>query len=152
MIFETQKKVKLQYSTWGNLKSRSVVLFFHGFPGSHVQAKSLEKLAVKMNLGLVAVDRPGYGHSTFIRPGDYKTHLNGILELLDRLEVKKLVKRNTSATDKRETVISLTNAGINILEITTEKIDRLFETVVVITDEQASSLNSLLENVREKEI
>lgn len=89
MIFETQNKEKLQYNTWGNLRSSHVILFFHGFPGSHVQAKSLEKHIQKLGLGLVAVDRPGYGQSTFTKPGDYRNHLKGVIELLSRLEIKK---------------------------------------------------------------
>ena len=89
MIFETKKKNRLQYNSWGNLKASQVILFFHGFPGSHVQARSLEKHLKKFDIGLIAVDRPGYGQSTFTKPGDYKSHLEGILELLSGLEVQK---------------------------------------------------------------
>jgi pimeloyl-ACP methyl ester carboxylesterase len=89
MIFETSKKNKLQYSTWGNLKSKDVILFFHGFPGSHIQARGLEKFVKKHDFGLIAVDRPGYGQSSFFKPGDFKTHLDNILELLSSLNIQK---------------------------------------------------------------
>ena len=77
---------------------------------------------------------------------------SNVPRIIDRLEIKKLVKRNSSATDKRETVITLTAVGINILEITTTKINTLFETALVIDEKQACSLNELLEKLREKEV
>ncbi len=77
---------------------------------------------------------------------------SNVPRIIDRLEVKKLVKRRTSAEDKRETVITLTQAGINMLEITTNKIDGLYDNTVKMDDDCAHTLNSLLEKVREKEI
>lgn len=77
---------------------------------------------------------------------------SNVPRIIDRLEIKKLVKRNSSATDKRETVITLTQAGINILEITTNKVNTLFEEAVVMDEENAALLNNLLEKIREKEI
>ena len=77
---------------------------------------------------------------------------SNVPRIIDRLEIKKFVKRNSSSADKRETVITLTAAGINILEITTNKINTLFETALVIDEKQACSLNELLEKVREKEV
>ena len=76
---------------------------------------------------------------------------SNVPRIIDRLEVKKLVKRNTSAEDKRETVITLTPAGINMLEITTAKVNRIMEEYVDIDEECAAQLNSLLEKVRTKE-
>lgn len=77
---------------------------------------------------------------------------SNVPRIIDRLEIKKLVKRSSSATDKRETVITLTQAGINILEITTNKVNTLFEEAVVMDEKNASLLNNLLEKIREKEI
>jgi len=77
---------------------------------------------------------------------------SNVPRIIDRLEIKKLVKRNSSATDKRETVITLTQAGINILEITTNKVNTLFEEAVVMDEENAALLNNLLEKIREREI
>ena len=77
---------------------------------------------------------------------------SNVPRIIDRLEIKKLVKRNSSAADKRETVITLTQAGINILEITTNKINALFEETIVLDEAHATSLNTLLEKVREREI
>lgn len=76
---------------------------------------------------------------------------SNVPRIIDRLEVKKLVKRNTSAEDKRETVITLTPAGISMLEITTAKVNKVMEEYVDIDEECAAQLNSLLEKVRTKE-
>ncbi|NNV55919.1 MarR family winged helix-turn-helix transcriptional regulator [Limnovirga soli] len=76
---------------------------------------------------------------------------SNVPRIIDRLETKKLVKRNTSALDKRETVITLTPAGIHMLEITTNKINVLFEETIELDETNASALNNLLEKVREKE-
>lgn len=77
---------------------------------------------------------------------------SNVPRIIDRLEVKKLVRRSTSAEDKRETVITLTTAGINMLAITTEKIDGLYNGTVQMDEECASTLNNLLEKVRANEI
>ncbi len=77
---------------------------------------------------------------------------SNVPRIIDRLEVKKLVKRNVSLADKRETVVTLTNAGINMLDITTSKVDKLFEAVLTMDEARAATLNGLLEKVREKEV
>lgn len=73
---------------------------------------------------------------------------SNVPRIIDRLEVKKLVKRSTSAEDKRETVITITQVGINILEITTEKINQLYEASIVMDENSAKDLNNLLEQIR----
>ncbi len=76
---------------------------------------------------------------------------SNVPRIIDRLQTKKLVKRNASSIDKRETVITITQTGINILQITTGKINRLFENTVLMDEQCASALNTLLEKVRTKE-
>lgn len=76
---------------------------------------------------------------------------SNVPRIIDRLELKKLVKRATSALDKRETVITLTQSGITILEATNERVSKLFDKIMVISDEEGKALNSLLEKVRIKE-
>jgi DNA-binding MarR family transcriptional regulator len=73
---------------------------------------------------------------------------SNVPRIIDRLEMKKLVKRSSSAEDKRETVITITQAGINILNITTKKIDELYATTISIDDASAKTLNDLLEQIR----
>ncbi len=76
---------------------------------------------------------------------------SNVPRIIDRLVIKKLVKRATSLEDKRETVITITQAGISILESSTLAIDTKYVNCVSITETDATVLNSLLEKVREKE-
>jgi DNA-binding MarR family transcriptional regulator len=76
---------------------------------------------------------------------------SNVPRIIDRLEIKKLVKRATSEADKRETVISLTQSGIAVLEASTQRINGIFDEMMVINEEEAASINQLLEKVREKE-
>jgi len=76
---------------------------------------------------------------------------SNVPRIVDRLELKKLVKRSTSPNDKRETAISLTDAGINILEMATAKVNRLFEDTIVMNESSAITLNKLLEEIRKNE-
>ena len=76
---------------------------------------------------------------------------SNVPRIIDRLEVKKLVKRATSALDKRETVISLTQGGITILEASTNVLNGIFDHLIEVSETEAGSLNTLLEKVREKE-
>ena len=76
---------------------------------------------------------------------------SNIPRIIDRLEVKKLAKRNTSAADKRETVITITQAGINILEFTTKKIDARYAASVSMDEDSARTLNDLLDQIRVSE-
>ncbi len=76
---------------------------------------------------------------------------SNVPRIIDRLEIKKLVKRATSEADKRETVISLTQSGIAVLEASTQRINAIFDEVMVINETEAASINQLLERVREKE-
>jgi len=76
---------------------------------------------------------------------------SNVPRIVDRLEIKKLVKRTTSQLDKRETVISLTQAGILILEASTKSIDHTMETVTILTEMESVQLNNLLEKLRSSE-
>lgn len=73
---------------------------------------------------------------------------SNVPRIIDRLVIKKLVKRADSPFDKRETVISLTQSGITILELTTEKINALMETTVIMKSQDAAQINMLLEKLR----
>jgi DNA-binding MarR family transcriptional regulator len=76
---------------------------------------------------------------------------SNVPRIVDRLVLKKLVKRSTSSIDKRETVITLTQSGITILEASTEMVNKLMDGHVSISQEDAKSLNCLLEKIRESE-
>lgn len=76
---------------------------------------------------------------------------SNVPRIIDRLEIKKLVKRSTSALDKRETVITLTQGGITLLEASTVVLNKILDESLVITEQDALALNGLLEKVRQAE-
>ncbi|MEX6688780.1 MarR family transcriptional regulator [Danxiaibacter flavus] len=76
---------------------------------------------------------------------------SNVPRIIDRLELKKLVKRNTSASDKRETVVTLTSAGINILGLSTERVNKITEEMIVIDETAAQCLNEMLDKLRSTE-
>ena len=76
---------------------------------------------------------------------------SNVPRIIDRLEAKKLVRRTSSDTDKRETVIVLTQAGINILQHSTDRINKLMDRSIVLDERKASTLNDLLEEIRKHE-
>ena len=76
---------------------------------------------------------------------------SNVPRIIDRLEIKKLVKRSNSSIDKRETVISLTQSGIAILNSTTNKVNLVMDEIVVLGEKEANDINRLLEKMRSKE-
>lgn len=77
---------------------------------------------------------------------------SNVPRIIDRLVLKKLVKRTTDPNDKRHTVMTLTPAGFNILDLCTKKINEIFEKTIQMDEAAAKQLNELLEMVRESEI
>ncbi len=67
-----------------------------------------------------------------------------IPRIVDRLEIKKLVKRNTSPQDRRETLISLTAAGINLLNAASAALQQHEPDIMPLSEADADSLNQLL--------
>jgi len=76
---------------------------------------------------------------------------SNVPRIIDRLEAKKLVKRTASDSDRRETVIVLTPAGINILQHSTDRINKLMDKIILIDEQKATELNQLLEEIRKGE-
>jgi DNA-binding MarR family transcriptional regulator len=76
---------------------------------------------------------------------------SNVPRIIDRLEDKKLVRRSQGEEDGRQTVIELTQTGINILATSTIKVNELYDKLLTINNNEAATLNALLEKVREKE-
>ena len=77
---------------------------------------------------------------------------SNVPRIIDRLEIKKLVKRTVSESDKRETLISITKSGLSILESSTSKLNKVHSSIQTITQKEAEQLNILLEKLRATEI
>lgn len=76
---------------------------------------------------------------------------SNVPRIVDRLVVKKLVKRSTDAADKRQTAITLTQAGVHLLEKSTQSINAVFDQYIHLEPAQARQLNRLLEHFRANE-
>jgi len=73
---------------------------------------------------------------------------SNVPRIVDRLVAKKLVKRSTSKEDKRETLIALTEKGIEKLLEANKVNEKMSAEILGITDEEAAVLNELLEKMR----
>lgn len=54
----------MSYAEYGNAKGQPI-LYFHGLPGSRLDAKLTEPVASRLGVRVIAVDRPGFGRSDF---------------------------------------------------------------------------------------
>jgi pimeloyl-ACP methyl ester carboxylesterase len=68
--------------------SGAPVFYFHGFPASRLEAQLVHGAAVSQHVRLVALDRPGYGHSDF-RPGTLADWPRDVVEVADALGVNR---------------------------------------------------------------
>ena len=73
---------------------------------------------------------------------------SNVPRIIDRLIVKKLVKRTPSKEDKRETLVSLTDKGLKQLEEANKVLDSMDAQTNGIDNEDARVLNELLEKMR----
>jgi DNA-binding MarR family transcriptional regulator len=70
---------------------------------------------------------------------------SNVPRIVDRLEVKKLVKRSQSGSDRRETVMVLTQAGINLLETLSPVLEASNDKISTMSETELGQLNSLLD-------
>ena len=76
---------------------------------------------------------------------------SNVPRIIDRLEAKKLVKRTQGEADGRQTVITLTQGGISILESSTVKMNKFMDEAISLSAQEAATLNNLLEKIRASE-
>ena len=74
---------------------------------------------------------------------------SNVPRIIDRLVLKKLAKRSPSKDDKRETLVSITENGLNLLMEAVKLVDQNREATINLTDAEAKTLNDLLEKMRE---
>lgn len=68
--------------------SGAPVFYFHGFPASRLEAQLVHRAAVGEHVRLVALDRPGFGHSDF-RPGTLADWPGDVVEVADELDLHR---------------------------------------------------------------
>ncbi len=72
---------------------------------------------------------------------------SNVPRIVDRLVVKKMVKRTQGKEDRRETAIGLTQKGIEVLENCTAKLEEFHQNNIAIDETEAARLNGLLEKI-----
>lgn len=65
------------------------VLYFHGYPGSRLEARLAAHAAQRLGLYLLAPDRPGFGQSTFQPGRTIGAWAADVAELADRLGLER---------------------------------------------------------------
>jgi DNA-binding MarR family transcriptional regulator len=73
---------------------------------------------------------------------------SNVPRIIDRLVLKKLVKRTTSKEDKRETIINITAEGLKHLEQASKMVEKATDRLIGVTEEEAIQLHNLLEKLR----
>ena len=74
----------LAYQVYG-LPSGSPIVFFHGFPGTHLQAAMVHAQAAALGVALVAFDRPGFGDSQPSPARTVDAVVGDVADLMDHL-------------------------------------------------------------------
>jgi DNA-binding MarR family transcriptional regulator len=69
--------------------------------------------------------------------------------IVKRLEKKKLVSRQESDTDRRAVEITISRAGLKLLEDTDNTVNGFEHLLDNLSDKEAAQLNSLLDKIRE---
>lgn len=81
---------QLGYAEYGDT-SGSPVFYFHGFPGSRIEARLTNDTAAARNVRLISVDRPGIGLSGFQPNRRFVDWPRDVSELADQLGIDRFV-------------------------------------------------------------
>ena len=73
---------------------------------------------------------------------------SNVPRIIDRLVTKELARRTTSKQDKRETLVSITEKGMDTLQRATDLIDRVTDDITLPDENEAKVLNELLDKMR----
>ena len=83
----------LSFTSYGP-GSGKALLYFHGTPSSSKEPELLkaydiepEELLKDANVRMIAVDRPGMGHSSFHSNGNFRSFTDDVIELMDALQI-----------------------------------------------------------------
>jgi pimeloyl-ACP methyl ester carboxylesterase len=77
---------KLGFAEFGERQGKPV-FYFHGFPGSHLEAKIAETMAKDSRVRFIGIDRPGFGLSDFKLKRKLADWPNDVTELADSLGI-----------------------------------------------------------------
>lgn len=86
LIVQLTEDRNLGYAEYGDGAGHPV-FFFHGFPGSRLQAGDFHQLAKTHRCRLISIDRPGMGLSSFNQQHTLLSWANDITALANHLEI-----------------------------------------------------------------
>jgi pimeloyl-ACP methyl ester carboxylesterase len=79
---------KLGFVEFGDLKGKPV-FYFHGFPGSRLEAKLAERISRDSHVRFIGIDRPGFGLSEFKPDRRLMDWPDDVIELADALGIDR---------------------------------------------------------------
>lgn len=77
-------------------------------------------------------------------------HAPGITRLLDRLEIRSLIRRERCSKDRRRVHCWITDQGLEILADLDERMDEADELIATLGKKKVENLIALLDQIREK--
>lgn len=83
-----ENKYRLAWTEYGEPNGEPV-FYFHGAPGSRLEAKSADSIARYLGIRLIATDRPGYGDSDLQENFRHLDWPAIIVQLADKLNIRK---------------------------------------------------------------
>lgn len=89
LTFDLKNGRRLSYCKYGSLIGQPV-LYFHGCPGSRLEASFLHSAAIEANILIFSIDRPGFGQSDYYLKHTLSTWVNDVIYLIDNLYLKKI--------------------------------------------------------------
>jgi pimeloyl-ACP methyl ester carboxylesterase len=78
----------LSFAEYGDRQGKPV-FYFHGFPGSSLEAKLAEKISLDTRVRFIGIDRPGYGFSSVKPERTISDWADDVSELADALGIDR---------------------------------------------------------------
>jgi pimeloyl-ACP methyl ester carboxylesterase len=79
---------RLSFDEFGDRQGKPV-FYFHGFPGSRLEAKLADGISRESKVRFIGIDRPGYGYSSF-KPGrNFISWPDDVAELAEALRIDR---------------------------------------------------------------
>ena len=79
---------RLCFAEFGDRQGKPV-FYFHGFPGSRLEAKLADGIALDSHVRFIGIDRPGYGHSSYKPLRTLMDWADDVSELADALAIHR---------------------------------------------------------------
>jgi pimeloyl-ACP methyl ester carboxylesterase len=78
----------LAYAEYGDAKG-APAFYFHGTPGCRLEGEHFDAAAVAARVRIIAVDRPGFGGSTFLKGRQFHDWPDDLAQLADALGIER---------------------------------------------------------------